>query len=138
RTRKAPMADALRIASEIARGLAAAHAVGVVHRDLKPENVLVTTSANAQEGIGALDGRVVITDFGIARLADGVREGTRVQRAAAFTGAGGVGTPAYMAPEQIEGCELDGRADVYALGVVLFELLTGALPFHGDTPFAMA
>jgi serine/threonine protein kinase/Tfp pilus assembly protein PilF len=126
RGRKVPLADALRIASEVVRGLAAAHAAGVVHRDLKPDNIL----------LGELDGRVVITDFGIARLAEGTPgQATRLTLAA---GASAVGTPAYMAPEQLEEKELDGRADLYAFGVVLFEMLTGELPFHGDTIYSLA
>jgi eukaryotic-like serine/threonine-protein kinase len=111
--------ESLRIGAEIARGLAAAHAVGVVHRDLKPDNVMVS---------GA---RVVITDFGIARQ-------TGVIGDAAHSVGIVLGTPAYMAPEQVEARELDGRADIYALGIVLYQMLTGELPFAGDTPFAMA
>ena len=118
-SRGVPLAESLRIGAEIARGLAAAHAVGVVHRDLKPDNVMI---ANA---------RVAITDFGIARQ-------TGVIGDAAHSVGLVLGTPAYMAPEQVEGRELDGRADIYALGIVLYQMLTGELPFAGDTPFAMA
>jgi serine/threonine-protein kinase len=112
---------AVEIASAIAAGLGSAHAAGVVHRDLKPDNVLLTR-----------DGRVVITDFGIAR---------------AFAGAGGaantmgslLGTPAYMAPEQVEGrSDVDARADIYALGALLFELVTGRRAWQGESPFALA
>ena len=110
--------EVLRLAEEIARGLAAAHAVGVVHRDLKPDNVMLA------------DDRVVLTDFGIARIADDHRE-------AAKTGSI-IGTPAYMAPEQLENGSVDGRTDVYALGTMLYELLLGVLPFPGDTPMAVA
>jgi len=113
------LVEALRVAAEIARGLAAAHAVGVVHRDLKPDNVMLSGT------------RVVITDFGIARQ-------TGVIGDAAQSLGLVLGTPAYMAPEQVEGRELDGRADIYALGIVLYQLLTGELPFVGDTPFAIA
>ncbi len=112
------LVETLRVASEISHGLTAAHAAGVVHRDLKPDNVLVT------------DDRVVLTDFGIARVADG---GIEVMRTGAV-----VGTPAYMAPEQLENRAVDGRTDVYALGVMLFELLAGRLPFEGQTAFALA
>src|SRR5262249_26777054 len=92
----------------------------VLHRDLKPENVIV-----------AKDGRSVITDFGIARALAEVE--------AARTGGGLVGTPAYMSPEQVEGVsDLDGRADVYALGAMLYELLTGAMPWNGDSIIAIA
>jgi eukaryotic-like serine/threonine-protein kinase len=112
-----PLADVLRVALEIALGLHAAHSVGVIHRDLKPDNVM------------AAGDRVVITDFGIARSSRGEPSHTR----------GTVtGTPAYMAPEQLEGRELDGRADVYALGVAMFEMLTGELPFVGDSAYAIA
>jgi serine/threonine-protein kinase len=120
--RRMPLADALRIAAEIARGLAAAHAAGVVHRDLKPDNVLLSR-----------DGRVVITDFGIARLAEGANAGSATRTMGAA-----IGTPAYLAPEQVGGRELDGRADIYALGILLFEMLVGELPFQGDTVFALA
>jgi Flp pilus assembly protein TadD len=110
--------EALRVAAEIARGLAAAHAVGVVHRDLKPDNVMLSEE------------RVVITDFGIARVADGAGEAMRTGMV--------VGTPAYMAPEQLENGLIDGRTDVYALGTILFELLAGRLPFVGDSAISLA
>ena len=109
---------AARIALAIAEGLAAAHAAGVVHRDLKPANILIEPG-----------GRVVLTDFGIARAVVG--------EAAARTG-GPVGTPMYMAPEQVSGEPVDGRADLYALGLVLFEMLTGEAPFPAETPWATA
>ncbi len=112
-------ARAARLAASIARGLAAAHAASVVHRDLKPDNVLFEAST----------GRVVVTDFGIARALESDRT--------KMTG-GIAGTPAYMAPEQLVGGPIDGRADLYALGVVLFEMLTGELPFEGETPISIA
>ncbi len=117
--RQPGIGEILRLAAEVGRGLAAAHAVGVVHRDLKPENVLVT------------EDRVVLTDFGIARIADD--GGVEVMRTGTV-----VGTPAYMAPEQLENRAVDGRTDVYALGVILFELLARRLPFEGQTAFSMA
>jgi predicted Ser/Thr protein kinase len=110
--------EALRVSAEIARGLAAAHVVGVVHRDLKPDNVMLSQD------------RVVITDFGIARVADG---GADVMRTGMV-----VGTPAYMAPEQLENGAIDGRTDVYALGIILFELLAGRPPFKGDSAMSIA
>ncbi|HVI02275.1 MAG TPA: serine/threonine-protein kinase, partial [Enhygromyxa sp.] len=112
-------ARAVGFARQIADGLAAAHAAGVVHRDLKPANVLLERS-----------GRVVITDFGIAR-------GLQSSDATLQTG-GLLGTPAYMAPEQIMGEDIGAPADLYALGLILFEMLTGRLPFVGDSPMAIA
>jgi len=112
---------ATQIALDLCAGLGAAHAVGVVHRDLKPENVLLDKK-----------GRVVITDFGIACAR---------QDASSSLGTlgGAVGTPAYMAPEQVEALpDVDARADIYALGVLLFEMLTGKMPFTGSSPFAVA
>ncbi|MCB9593830.1 MAG: protein kinase [Sandaracinaceae bacterium] len=106
-----------RIGAGIAAGLQAAHAAGVIHRDLKPANVLVA------EG-----GRAVLTDFGIARMAMGDGKQT----------AGLVGTPHYMSPEQVSGQATDARSDVYALGIILFEMATRALPFGGDTPLSIA
>ena len=111
---------AVAIARDICDALSAAHAAGVVHRDLKPANVIMAT-----------DGRVVLTDFGIARALDGGPGRT--------TGAAPVGTPAYMAPEQVEARpDIDARADVYALGVVLFEMLTGRPPFDGGSIYQIA
>jgi len=111
---------ALPIMEQVARGLGAAHGSGIIHRDLKPANVLVDGK-----------GRAVITDFGIARAASGdVRVTT--------DGDALIGTPAYMSPEQVRGEALDHRSDLYAFGVILFELLTGRLPFPGENAFAMA
>lgn len=115
-----PPARAADIASQVADALAAAHARGLVHRDVKPSNVLVQ-----------LDGRVKVTDFGIAKAAD--------QSADELTRAGSVmGTARYLAPEQLEGLPVDERADVYSLGLVLYEMLTGRSPFGADTEIATA
>ncbi|MCB9596761.1 MAG: serine/threonine protein kinase [Sandaracinaceae bacterium] len=104
------------IAVQIAEALAAAHEQGIVHRDLKPENILLTTR-NGQPDY------VKLVDFGIARI----------QGATKLTAAGKVvGTPEYMAPEQCAGIDVDHRADIYALGVLLYEMLTGTLPFADD------
>jgi serine/threonine-protein kinase len=98
--------------------LAHAHSMGVIHRDLKPANLMMTES-----------GAVKIMDFGIARVS-----GSEHLTSAGFM----MGTPAYMAPEQVLGHEIDARADLYAMGVVFYRLTTAKLPFKGDTPFAMA
>ena len=111
---------ALQIASEIAAGLAYAHQAGVLHRDIKPGNILLTQ-----------EGKVKITDFGIARL---LESGDSTQLTA--TGIG-IGTPDYMSPEQCMGLEANPQSDVYALGVVLYELITGNKPFTADTPMAV-
>ena len=113
-----PPAAALDIMTGVLDGLAAAHASGIVHRDVKPENVLLTA-----------DGRLKVADFGLARA----------QAAAGHTRAGLlIGTVAYLPPEQVTGDSTGPRSDVYSAGVVLFELLTGRLPFTGDTPIAVA
>jgi serine/threonine protein kinase len=112
-----PAAEALRIAQGVAEGLAAAHAAGVVHRDVKPSNVLLRA-----------DGTPVLSDFGLAT----VRADADVRR---LTAEGIIaGTADYMAPEQVAGLVLDGRADLYALGAVLYELLAGHPPFAGRDP----
>lgn len=108
----------LRVVREISTALAYAHSKGFVHRDVKPDNILLHD-----------DGSSALTDFGIARATDSASRMTR-------TGAV-IGTPHYMSPEQARGRPLDGRADLYSLGVVLFELLTGEVPFVADDPLAV-
>ena len=111
-------ATALEIMTGVLDGLAAAHKSGIVHRDIKPENVLLTA-----------DGRVKVADFGLARA----------QSAAGHTRAGLlIGTPSYVPPEQVTGGSTGPGGDVYSAGVMLFELLTGRLPFTGDTPLSVA
>lgn len=112
------------IGLQLASALAHAHAEGVIHRDIKPENVLIATrSGNKEEG--SVVPRVKLTDFGIAKLLD----------AQGVTSTGQVlGSPAHMAPEQIEGGQVDARSDVFALGVLLYECMTGKLPFDGKNP----
>ena len=114
-----PVEEALAIARGVADALAYAHENGVIHRDIKPSNILFEA------------GHAVISDFGVARAvgAAGVTEATATGIA--------VGTPKYMSPEQATGGEVDGRADVYALGCVLWEMLTGSAPFDAPTPQAI-
>jgi len=110
--------QAVSIARQVCEGLAEAHRLGVIHRDLKPQNVMIDR-----------DGNVKIMDFGIARSL----------KAKGITGAGVmIGTPEYMSPEQVEGKDADERSDIYALGIVLYEMLTGKVPFEGETPLSVA
>jgi len=109
---------AVSIAKQVCEGLAEAHRLGVVHRDLKPSNIMIDK-----------DGTVRIMDFGIARSL----------RVKGITGAGVIiGTPEYMSPEQVEGKEVDQRSDIYSLGIILYEMLAGRVPFEGDTPLTVA
>ncbi len=118
--RKGKLSDeeALSIASQVSEGLAEAHRLGVVHRDLKPQNIMIDEEGDAK-----------IMDFGIARWveAPGVTQ-TGVM----------IGTPDYLSPEQAEGEEADHRADIYSLGVILYEMVTGSVPFKGDTALSVA
>jgi serine/threonine protein kinase/Flp pilus assembly protein TadD len=118
RTKALTVGASLFIAHQIAEGLAEAHKLGIVHRDLKPGNVMIDK-----------EGQAKIMDFGIARAI--YEKG--------ITGEGAIiGTPEYMSPEQVEGKEADQRSDIYALGVILFEMVTGQVPFEGETPFSIA
>jgi serine/threonine protein kinase len=118
--------EALPIVQQLVAALDAAHAAGIVHRDFKSDNVILVG-----EGAGL---RAVVTDFGVARALTGP-----ARKGSSLTAAGmKVGTPAYMAPEQVEGLPPTARTDLYALGVVMYEMVTGTLPFRGDTRFATA
>ena len=113
-----PVDEAIAYAIEIARALGAAHAVGIVHRDIKPQNILIDEEGTAK-----------VTDFGIARslTEEGLTAEGRV-----------LGTTDYVSPEQALGQHVDGRSDLYSLGVVLFEMLTGDVPFHGENQVSVA
>ena len=111
--------EAVKILGQIAPGLDEAHSKGIVHRDLKPSNILFDAK-----------GVPYISDFGIAKLSQA--------QAGSVTGSAIIGTPAYMAPEQASGEGVDGRSDIYALGIIMFEMLTGRQPYEADTPMAVA
>jgi serine/threonine-protein kinase len=115
---KLGVASTLALARQFAEALAVAHAAGVIHRDVKPENALIDA-----------DGVLKVMDFGIARLAEASSNRTQAGMV--------VGTPAYMAPEQLVGEEIDSRADLYSLGVVIYECLTGRAPFQAPSAVAL-
>src|SRR5579863_8737182 len=114
---------ALNYVEQLAAALDFAHSHGVIHRDIKPANVLITP-----------EGRLLLSDFGLVKI---VAEGQTPQMR--LTGAGApVGTPDYMAPEQVIGEAVDGRSDQYSLGVILYQMITGLTPFQGETPMQIA
>lgn len=117
--RKLRLAEALDLMAQVARGLHCAHEQDVVHRDIKPDNVMLTETGQAK-----------VTDFGVAHLAEQDTQFTQVGAT--------IGTPLYMSPEQAIGGEVDGRSDIYAMGILLFQLLTGTVPFQAKTSVALA
>jgi hypothetical protein len=117
--RRLSVGDAARIARQVADALAYAHSHNIVHRDVKPDNILIDRT-----------GHVLVTDFGIAKAAQAAQAGTSEQ----LTTEGMIiGTPQYMSPEQAAGDKVDGRSDIYSLGIVLYQMLSGAPPFDGDS-----
>ena len=117
-SRQLTVGTTINISKQVSEGLAEAHKLGVVHRDLKPSNIMIDKQGNAR-----------IMDFGIARSVKGK----------GITGAGVmIGTPEYMSPEQVEVKEVDQRSDIYSLGVILYEMVTGRVPFEGETPLGIA
>jgi len=116
--RRLPVAEAAKLTSQIAQGLAYVHGKGIIHRDLKPANILLTVGKEPK-----------ISDFGIAKLAESsglTQEGSAV------------GSPRYMSPEQATGGRVDERSDIYSLGITFYEMLTGRVPFEGDTSSVLA
>ena len=112
-----PIQDTARIIEKIAQGLSYAHRKGIIHRDLKPDNILFDENDEP-----------FISDFGVAKLSES---------ASNLTGSGVIGTPAYMSPEQAQGTEIDMRSDVYGLGVIVYQMLTGQQPYSADTPMGV-
>jgi len=109
--------DTARIIERIAQGLAYSHKKGIIHRDLKPDNILFDAN-----------GDPFISDFGVAKL---------TEASGGLTGSGVIGTPAYMSPEQAQGNDIDGRSDVYGLGVIVYQMLSGQQPYSADTPMGV-
>ena len=114
---KVSLQDTARIIERLAKALNYAHSRGIIHRDIKPGNILFDSNNEA-----------FISDFGVAKLADAATN---------MTGSGVIGTPAYMSPEQAQSLNIDGRSDVYALGAIIYEMLTGHQPYKADTPMSV-
>jgi len=112
-----PIQDTARIVEKVAQGLSYAHRKGIIHRDLKPDNILFDENDEP-----------FISDFGVAKLSESSSN---------LTGSGVIGTPAYMSPEQAQGLEIDMRSDVYGLGVIVYQMLTGQQPYSADTPMGV-
>jgi len=126
-----PLSEVVSVASQIGSALQAAHEKGVIHRDLKPSNVIVAGGYATPEGSFSRELSARVVDFGLAKLIVGDGEGTMLTEHGMI-----FGTPEFMAPEQVAGEPLDARSDVYAFGVLLFWLLTGAVPFERVGPVA--
>ena len=127
-TREWPLGETrvVRLVSQILSALSDAHSAGVIHRDLKPENIMVEQRRNEGDFVKVLD-------FGIAKITDSTDDGPALTRAGFVCG-----TPEYMSPEQVRGAQLDHRSDLYAVGVILYQLTTGLLPFESDSAVGFA
>ncbi|MCP3059907.1 protein kinase [Myxococcus sp. K38C18041901] len=127
-SREWPLGEArvVRIVSQVLGALSDAHGAGVIHRDLKPENIMVEQRRNEPDFVKVLD-------FGIAKITDSTDDGPALTRAGFVCG-----TPEYMSPEQARGAQLDHRSDLYAVGVILYQLMTGLLPFESDSAVGFA
>jgi len=141
RTRAVPLQDGVRILAQVCRGLQHAHDLGVIHRDLKPENVMLVSDPSRQSSVVSHQPtddrrpttddrrpfpRAIVMDFGLAKRRRASAEVVKLTQTGIV-----LGTPEFMSPEQIRGRPLDGRSDIYAVGVLAFELFTGQLPFVG-------
>ncbi len=123
-----PLPEIVEIIQDVAAAMDYAHAHGIVHRDIKPANIMLRPEERLAALTGAVPFTAVLTDFGVARMLEGVQ----------ITGSGAtIGTPDYMSPEQAQGQSAGPSADIYALGIVLYEMLTGELPFTADSPVAV-
>src|SRR5208283_3583884 len=121
-----PAARACSIIKQVASALSAAHELGIIHRDIKPENIALIK--------GEQGDLVKVLDFGITKLREGRLKEEAGSLSLAATGTVfAIGTPEYMSPEQVRQNDLDGRADLYSLGIVFYEMLTGDLPFHAES-----
>ncbi|HKU72584.1 MAG TPA: protein kinase [Pyrinomonadaceae bacterium] len=123
--RRLELQDAVNIALQVGSALVAAHTSGIIHRDIKPENIMIHK-----------DGRIKVLDFGLAKLTDRMRDqwkSTAIIDAVETQPGMVMGSPAYMSPEQARGLEVDARTDIWSLGIVLYEMVTGWTPFHGST-----
>ena len=126
--KRIPLSEVKRIVQDTATALDYAHAHGIIHRDVKPSNIMLRSEERLAKLTGAVPFTAVLTDFGIARMLEGVQ----------LTGTSAtIGTPDYMSPEQAQGEPATAASDIYALGIVLFEMLTGELPFKADSPLAV-
>jgi serine/threonine-protein kinase len=119
-----PASEAVAVARPVLSALAAAHEMGLVHRDLKPENIMLVLNRDGEE-------RVKVLDFGVAKVFSGEKDDVRTRANLVL------GTPLYMSPEQAIGQGIGPASDLYAVGVVLYEMLTGAVPFNGETAYAV-